>query len=145
MIPTPRATSNADAIKTHPWLASFFAFGVSMCALTSLLLLFPGSALDALWRLNPDAHSAFQSIGIWSFAIMLIVGTACLFAAIGLWRGALWGTRVAIITLIVNMIGDLSNAFLNFDYRTLIGLPIAAGIIVYLLRSENRCTAREGG
>jgi uncharacterized membrane protein (DUF2068 family) len=133
------------ATRTHPWLALFFALGASMCALTIALLLFPETALDSLWRLNPDAHNAFQSLGNLSIAIMLLVGTACLFTAVGLWRGARWGTRTAIVILVVNMIGDLSNAFLNFDYRTLIGLPIAAGIIVYLLRSENRCAAREGG
>ena len=106
-----------------------------MCALTTILLLFPGTDLEALWRLNPDAHAAFQSIGRWSIVIMLIVGTACCLAAVGLWRGARWGTRTAIIILVVNMIGDLSNALLKSDFRTLIGLPIAAAIIVYLARS----------
>ena len=122
--------------KTHRWLASFFAFGVSLCVLTIVLLLFPGTALDAFWRPNPDAHAAFQSIGNWSIVIMLVVGTACLFAAIGLWRGSHWGTQVAIISLVVNMLGDLSNALLNYDFRTLVGLPIAAAIIVYLARFE---------
>jgi len=49
-----------------------------MYALTIALLLFPGAALDVLWRLNPDAHAALQSIGIF-----FIVGSSCLFAAIG--------------------------------------------------------------
>ena len=136
---------NSGATKTHPWLASFFAFGTSMCALTIALLLFPGTVLDALWRLNPDAHAGFQAIGSWSIMIMLLVGTACGFAAIGLWRGAFWGTQLALIILAVNMIGDLINAVQHRDYRVLIGLPVAAGIIVYLLHSENRCTLRKGG
>jgi len=33
-------------------LAAFFAFGAAMCALTIVLLLFPGTELDSLWRLN---------------------------------------------------------------------------------------------
>ena len=44
--------------KTHPWLAAFFAFGATMCVLTIVLLLFPGTFLDSLWRLNPGAHTA---------------------------------------------------------------------------------------
>jgi hypothetical protein len=131
--------------KTHRWLALFFAFGVSMCVLTTLLLLFPGTVLDSLWRFNPDAHSAFQSIDGWSIAIMTLVGSTCCFAAIGLWRGALWGTRAAIIILVANMIGDLSNALLNYDFRTLIGLPIAAAMIVYLARSEKLCAPSKCG
>jgi len=134
-----------SATKTHRWLASFFAFGVTMCLLTIALLLFPGTALDAVWRLNPDAQVAFQSIGHWAIAIMLTIGAACCLAAVGLWRGALWGTRVAIIILIVNMVGDLSNALLNYDFRTLIGLPIAAAMIVYLARSEKLCAPLKRG
>jgi hypothetical protein len=131
--------------RRHRWLASFFAFGVSMCVLTIALLLFPGTVLDELWRLNPDAHAVFQAIGGWSIAIMLLAGTACLIAAIGLWRGTVWGTRVAILILVVNMIGDLSSALLNYDFRTLIGLPIAAAIIVYLARSEKLCAPLKWG
>ena len=107
-----------------------------MCALTTGLLLFPGTALDSLWRFNPDAHLAFQSFGNWSIVLMLTVGTACLFTAIGLWRGTRWGTRLAVIILAVNMIGDLTNALFRHDYRALIGLPVGAAMIFYLVRSE---------
>ena len=34
-----------------------------MCALTIVLLIFPGSPLNSLWTLNPDARVAFQSLG----------------------------------------------------------------------------------
>jgi Predicted membrane protein (DUF2127) len=132
-------TEDFAAIRTSPrhrWFAAFFAFGATMCGLTIGLLLFPGSVLDSIWRLNPDAHVAFRSIGIWSIVVMGTVGTACLLAAIGLWRGAMWGTRLALIILSVNIIGDLINAWVRHDYRSLIGLPIGAGMILYLIRSE---------
>jgi hypothetical protein len=32
-----------------------------MCLLIIVLLVFPGTKLDSLWNLNPDAHVAFQS------------------------------------------------------------------------------------
>jgi hypothetical protein len=64
-------------------LAIFFAFGACMCALTIGLLLFPGSALDSLWRLNPEAYAAFQRIGGLSILLVGIVGVACALAAIG--------------------------------------------------------------
>ena len=31
-------------------LSAFFAFGAIMCTLTIVLLLFPGTSLDSLWR-----------------------------------------------------------------------------------------------
>jgi len=118
----------------HPWFAAFFLFGAIMCALTILLLLFPGTSLDSLWRLNPQARVAFRSLGAWSSLVMLGVGTACALAAIGLWKGKLWGTRLAIIILSANIVGDLANVFFRSDYRALIGLPIGGFMIFYLRR-----------
>ena len=130
----------AQELRRHPWFAAFFAFGAMMCALTVALLLFPGTALDSLWQLNPEARLAFQSLGTWSFVLMLTVGTACLFAAIGLWRCTVWGTRLALTILSVNIIGDLANTLLRRDYRSLIGLPVGAAMIFYLVRS--RCWSK---
>ena len=122
----------------HRWFAAFFAFGATMCALTVCLLLFPGSALDSLWRLNPDARFAFASLGNWSLVLMLIVGTACLFAAIGLWWVRPWGTWLALIILSINMLGDLTNVFVRHDYRGLIGVPVAGAMIFLLLACGRR-------
>ena len=105
-----------------------------MCALTIVLLLVPGTRLDSLWRLNPDAHLAFESLGRWSVALMFVVGMGCAIAAIGLWRGSRWGVRVALIILSINIIGDLFNALVRHDYRALIGLPIGGAMIFYLAR-----------
>jgi hypothetical protein len=125
------------------WLAAFFAFGTTMCALTVVLLLFPGTAMDAAWRLNPEAHTAFQSIGGIAILIMFVVGTGCAFAAAGLWRRTGWGIWIAVIILSINLAGDLFNAFVRHDYRALIGLPIGGAMIFYLVRSAKtgRATA----
>lgn len=127
--------------RVHRWFAAFFAFGATMCALTVFLLLFPSSTLAFLWRLNPDARLAFESLGYWSVVLMLMVGTACLFAAIGLWRARPWGTWLAVIILSINILGDLMNVFVRHDYRGLIGVPVAGAMILFLLayayRSKN--------
>ena len=112
-----------------------------MCALTIVLLVFPGTKLDALWNLNPDARVAFQSLGSWSILLMLAIGTGCALAAIGLWYGKLWGVRLAIAILFINIIGDLVNVVMRHDYRSLVGLPVAGAMIFYLARSTIRHTA----
>jgi hypothetical protein len=106
-----------------------------MCLITIVLLVFPGMKLDLLWNLNPDTRAAFQSLGSWSILLMFAVGIACALAATGLWRGTLWGIRLGLAILVVNVIADLVNVVARHDYRTLIGLPIAAAMIVYLARS----------
>jgi hypothetical protein len=118
----------------HYWFAPFFAFGAMMCLLTIVLLVFPGTNLDSLWNLNPEARVAFRSLGSWSILLMLAVGIGCGLAAIGLWRRTLWGIRFALAILVVNIIGDLINVFTRHDYRSLIGLPIAGAMIFYLAR-----------
>jgi hypothetical protein len=121
----------------HYWFAAFFAFGATMCLLTVVLLVFPGTKLDWLWNLNPEARVAFQSLGSGSILLMVAVGTGCALTAIGLWHGTLWGTRLALAILFVNLISDLVNVVTRHDYRSLVGLPIAGAMILYLARSTS--------
>ena len=101
--------------------------------LTIIALSFPDGMLDPIWRLNPEAHAQFQKIGRLSILLMFMVGSACASAAIGLATRARWGRPLALGILIVNLIGDLLNAILRHDLRTLIGLPIGGAMIAYLL------------
>jgi hypothetical protein len=110
-----------------------------MCLFTVVLLVFAGTNLDSLWKLNPDAHIAFQSLGSWSIVLMLVVGIGCVLAAIGLWHGTLWGIRMGLTILFINIIGDLVNVVTRHDYRSLAGLPIAGAMIFYLVWSTSRC------
>jgi len=105
-----------------------------MCLLTIVLLVFPGTKLDSLWNLNPDARVAFQSLGSWSVLLMLAIGTGCALGAIGLWYGKLWGVLLAIAILFINIIGDLMNVVIRHDYRPLVGVPIAGVMVFYLAR-----------
>jgi hypothetical protein len=104
-----------------------------MAGTTCLALLFPSSEWEAMWRLNPEAHPAFQAMGSWAILLMFSVATACAMAATGLWIRARWGQRLAITILLVNMASDMGNAIVRGDLRTLIGIPIATAMIWYLL------------
>ena len=114
-------------------LSLFFVFGALMASLTALMLLFPGSFLEPLWRLNPRAHEGFAAMGVWAVLVMAVVASACATAAIGLWRSARWGYITAVAVLSINLLGDTMNAFIAHDWRTLIGLPIGGAMIIYLL------------
>lgn len=118
-------------------LVIFFAAGALICLVTMLALAFPGSLLESIWRLKPEARMQFQEIGrVASIALMSVVGAACGLAAVGLARNAEWGCRLAIGILTVNLIGDSLNAWLRHDPRTLIGLPIGGLIILYLVNKK---------
>lgn len=114
-------------------LTLFFVFGTLMASLAAVMLSFPGSIMEPLWRLNPRAHEGFASLGFWAVLVMVLVATACAVAASGLWRCARWGYITAVVILSVNLAGDIINALVAHDWRTLIGLPIGGAMIVYLI------------
>ena len=114
-------------------LALFFAFGAIMSGLTAVMLLFPGSWLEPLWRLNPRARDGFAALGPWAVLLMAVVCIACATAALGLRGCKRWGYWAALTILSINLIGDTANAVIAHDWRTLIGLPIGGAMIAYLL------------
>ena len=76
------------------------------------LLLFPGGPLDAAWRINPAGSRRVSADGrMVPLLLLAVVGAACAAAAIGLWRNARWGHRLAIGILGVNCVGDVVNAW----------------------------------
>jgi len=119
-------------------LSIFFALGACIAGVTCVALLLPGGAWEPLWRLNPRAHVAFLSMGVWAIPLMAVVAGACTVAARGLWIRASWGRRVALAVLAVNLVGDVANAVVRHDPRTLIGLPIGGVCIAYLFSARVR-------
>lgn len=119
-------------------LSGFFLFGFVMCLLTVLALSFPGGLLEPMWRLNPEAQRALQTMGAAALVLMSVVGLACLLTAIGVALRREWGRRLAIALLTVNLLGDAIGAVVRRDPRTLIGLPIAGALVLYLMSRRVR-------
>ena len=102
-----------------------------------LALGFPGSFLESIWRLKPEARVQFEEIGRGvSIVLMAAIGTACAVAAVGLAQAAEWGRWLAIGILTANLIGDSVNASLRHDPKTLIGLPIGGLMVWYLVKKR---------
>jgi hypothetical protein len=130
--------ANRRVVLVVKLLSFFFLFGGVMCVLTILLLSYPGSFLEPMWRLNPEAQRSFQSIGGWAIPLMGVVGVACLLSAIGLAMRTNWGRRFAIAVLAVNLLGDTIAALVRHDPRSLVGLPIGGAMIAFLMSARVR-------
>jgi hypothetical protein len=118
-------------------LVIFFAAGALISVVVMLALIFPGTDLESIWRLKPEARTQFQTIGRGaSAALMTIVAIGCGFAAVGLARNREWGRRLAIGILIINLITDSLKALFMHDAKTLIGLPIGGLMILFLVRTK---------
>ena len=125
-------------------LSLFFVFGTLMSGLATAMLLFPGGALNTMWRLNPRAHEGFAAIGPIAVPLMSLVCAACATAALGLWQCTRWGFWMALTILSVNLAGDIANTLITHELRTLIGLPIGGFMILYLLRERHLFARRVG-
>ena len=119
-------------------IAAFFMFGALISGLASLSLAFAGGPLEVLWRINPYARAAFATMGLWAVVLMATVCVACIVSAAGLWKRCLLGYLLAIGVLTVNLIGDTVTAIIRGDPTTLIGLPIGAAFIFYLVHPRSR-------
>jgi len=113
-------------------LSLFFVFGAVMSGATAVMLATPGGPLDPVWRIRPAAREELAPLGGWGVLLMATVSLACVAAAVGLWTGRRAGYRLAAVLLVTNLLGDLANAIVRGDPRTLIGVPIVAVLLWYL-------------
>jgi hypothetical protein len=132
----------------------FFALGAGIALTAAVSLVFPDSPLEPMWRLNPRARLEFGNLGFWAPALMVTVSTGCAASALGLWRGARWGHVLALSMLAVNLVGDALNVLLGVEPRAVIGIPIVAVLIGYLItrrvrsffaKPKSRAMIRSGG
>jgi uncharacterized membrane protein (DUF2068 family) len=95
-----------------------------------------------MWRLNPRAQENLAGLGLWAVLLMATVSVVCAAAAIGLWRGSRWGHWLAIGLIATNLIGVITNVLLGTEPRAIVGVPIAAVILLYLLSKKVRSSFR---
>jgi len=119
-------------------LSLFFLFGAAASFLFFVSLLFPGSFLEPMWRLNPRAREGFAVMGAWAVVLMCAICVACASAAAGLWRGARWGYWLAVALLAINLSGDMVNVLLGTELRAAVGIPIVVVILAFLMRRRVR-------
>src|SRR2546430_1230078 len=103
-------------------------FGMLASGLSAISLAFPGGFLEPIWRVNPRGREGLGNLGPWAILLMALVSLLCAYSAFGLWRGLRSGRMLAITMLAINAVGDVASG----DARTLIGLPIATALILYL-------------
>ena len=114
-------------------LSAFFAAGAVISFTSGVALLFPGSLLEPMWRLNPRAREAFAGMGAWAIVLMFAVCLACAASALGLWRGTRWGHRLAIGLLTINLLGDVANVLWGTEPRAAVGVPVVVAILAFLM------------
>ncbi|HVW24423.1 MAG TPA: hypothetical protein VHC69_03595 [Polyangiaceae bacterium] len=96
-------------------------------------ILRPGTAVDALWRMNPTAWRALHQVEPFAVALLSCAASTSLFSAVGLWRGAAWGRMLALVVLVETGLAATAQVVIDGDPRGIIAQPIVAPLIAYLL------------
>lgn len=109
-----------------------------MAALAGTMLLWPGTALDKLWILNPTAHAELARLRKFVGPLFYALSGILMFAAVGWFKQRVWGWRLVIVVIATQVIGDLVNLFRGDLLRGFTGLVIGGSLLFFLLRSNIR-------
>ena len=116
----------------------FLFFGATMATLAGVTLLFPGSFLDPVWRLNPEAGEQLHQLGRGVGIAFLGLGAAMLVAAIGWMKRRFWGWALAVVIIASQVLGDLVNALRGEWLKGAVAVAITGALLVYLLQPKVR-------
>ncbi len=132
---TPVRTASPCAIAA---VGLFLVFGACMAALAGATLVWPGTALDRLWAMNRSAYMQLAPFGSTVGPLFLLLSATLVGAAVGWFKHRLWGWRLTVGIIAVQVAGDFVN-FLRGDFlRGGTGFTIAAALLFYLLLSKFR-------
>lgn len=116
----------------------FLFFGAIMTSLAAITLLWPGTVLDRLWKLNPTAYKQLAPRGCLIGIPFLLLGAALAAAGIGWFRRLLWGWRLATIIIGIQVLGDIVDCVRGDLLRAGTGVVIAGALLLFLLQPQTR-------
>ena len=123
----------------------FLVFGALMAFLAGTTLVWPGTALDHAWVLNPRAYWELAPFGKAVGTLFLLLGAALAAASMGWFKRRRWGWRLAVAIIAIQVLGDLVNVFLGRVVEGGIGVTIAGALLFYLLRAQVRAVFEGAG
>jgi hypothetical protein len=134
-------------MKSHTGIIAvgiFLFFGATMALLAGTTLVWRGTILDRVWVVNAPAHAQLARFGKTIGIPFLLLAAILVIAGVGWFRRRLWGWRLAVAIIAIQVLGDVVNAFAGDAVRGGVGFLIAGALLFYLLRQEVR-SAFAGG
>jgi hypothetical protein len=131
-----RVHEASDAPKPSGFAAVgvFLFFGATVASLAAITLLWRGTYLDPIWSLNPTAYRQLAPLGRDVGVPFLLLGLALAAAGIGWFRRRLWGWRLTVAIIAIQIVGDVMNCIRGDWLRGGIGVVIAGALLLFLLR-----------
>jgi hypothetical protein len=116
----------------------FLFFGAIMASLAGTTLIRRGTVLDHMWTLNAPAYKQLSPLGKTVGIPFLVLGAALAAAGVGWFGRRLWGWKLTVVIIAIQVLGDFMSIFMGHFVRGAVGVTIAAALLLYLLRPEVR-------
>jgi hypothetical protein len=91
-----------------------------------------------MWTLNPTAYKQLVPFGASAGVLFLLLSAALAVAGRGWFKRRLWGWRLAVVVVAIQVLGDLLNVLMGNVVKGAIGFTLAGALLIYLLRSDVR-------
>jgi hypothetical protein len=112
-------------------LIALFAFGAAMTLLTAIILTWPGTPLDVVWRINPRARGQLGQVKAIPILFGLLSPVFAL-AAVGVARARRWAWWLSLALIGTNLVGDVVESLRSAEYLKLVGILPTSAILVWL-------------
>jgi hypothetical protein len=116
----------------------FLFFGAFMAGLAASTLLWRGTPIDRVWNLNRIAYRELAPLGAKVGILFLLLSAALAAAGIGWFRHRVWGWRLAVAIIAIQILGGLVNCLRGDWLRGSVGVVIAGALLLFLLRPRTR-------
>src|ERR1700745_1174394 len=103
----------------------FLFFGATMASIAGTTLTLPGTFLDRLWVLNPTAYKQLATSSKLAGIRFLLLAAVLATAGTGWFKHRLWGWRLAVAVMAVQVLGDLVNFFKGDFLRGGVGFRVS--------------------
>jgi hypothetical protein len=122
----------------------FLLFGAIMACLAGTTLVWRGTVLDGIWPINAPAYRRLAPFGKTVGIPLLLLGATMAVAGTAWFKRRVWGWRLAVAIIAIQVFGDLVNTFMGDLVRGGVGFVIAGALLLYLLRPQVRCAFASG-
>jgi hypothetical protein len=116
----------------------FLIFGSVMASLSGISLLWPGTTLDRMWKLNPSAYAEMAPVAKVAGCGFLFLGVTLGVACVGWFGRKLWAWRLVLAVFAIQLVGDFTNFFRGRVLGAVIGVSIAGLLLIFISRKSVR-------
>ncbi|MBI1399312.1 hypothetical protein [Hyphomonas sp.] len=115
-------------------MGGFFLLATSICAVSALTFLHPGTLLDRIWSFKRAEYASMMTHAVWGgagFALLALVFAA---TAWGAFHRRRWGHELAVGVFLVNALADAGRMISGSFAEGALGVVISGAVVVWLTR-----------